>query len=129
MVLALYRRLYGLKCPTCAALQPVLALEMTFKGGFARAFVNAHTYCVGCKQRLRLAPRYERAETIAFQICIAILCLVFGVVTVGAAIGLMPFLFGVWGFLVLPICLVAVPLLIAFIIGHASPLYRKVIVV
>lgn len=120
-MIALYRHLAGMRCPSCHVPQPVMNLRMTYAGGFSSIALHKHVACTACFSRLRLIPRHGGPETWGLRILLGLLQ--FAMTVVVFLLCMMPFVlvFGIWGLLGLPLYVVVSTYAAAWFWGQTWP--------
>ena len=125
-MIALYRKLAGIHCPQCHAVQPVANLRMTYAGGFAGLALHRDVGCVQCGQRLRFVERHGKAETWGLRILFGICQMILTVIVFFGFMYVLIGLFGVWGLFGLPVYIVAATLIGAWFFGLTWPYVLEV---
>lgn len=105
-MIALYRRLAGMRCPACDVPQPVVNLRMIYAGGFSSVALHNHVGCTACNRSLRLVLRHGGVDTWGLRIVLGLLQ--FAMTVVVFLLCMMPLIlvFGVWGLLGLPLYII-----------------------
>lgn len=120
-MIAWYRELVGMRCPTCKTPQPVLNLRATYAGGTGGIVLHDDVACIGCDARLRLVLRHTAVGTWTLRIVIGVVQLV---VTIALFLAFwVPFInvSGAWGMLGFPFYVVIANLVGAWFAGKVWP--------
>jgi len=125
-VIRLYRKLAGIHCPACDAVQPVANLRMTYANGFAGLALHRDVDCVRCAKRLRFVERHGKAETWGLRLVFGICQLILTVIMFFGFMVPLVGLFGMWGLFGLPVYVVAATLIGAWFFGLTWPLILEV---
>jgi len=72
MIISLFRWFHNLCCPECDAVQPVVGLTSTLRGGLVSVALNDFDLCILCGHRLRMVYRYSTAATVIWLVSVAI---------------------------------------------------------